>query len=545
MTHRFALERNQILDVQLIRLFAAGGQQLAGLADDAERRAPTDERRFGIFRAFEFRRLQLLQHRVHLLHPFFHHFAADGGIGKYVADQHALLVVVVGSGHVHRIRRSRQGARRDPGGGKAVTLERSVALRPILDNLSPFDGNIRTESIRLHRLGMFAEQQIGNDHDRKLVLISQVQSFDRRVVTIGDVRRGDDHTRIVPLGCAEDLIQVALLLLGRKTGGRPSSLYFDKDDRSFNHTGHSDRFGHQSEAAARGGAHRPHPRVTGPDGDVGHGQLVFALLDDHAGVVGVSRHPMKDGGSRGHRIGGIEAAAARHGAERHGLVPGDERPADVGKLPALFQRHEFGFGKLESGAKNADVLINHFLALVGEGLGNHGSRHVEIEPQHEDQRAHGHRVLHDGQNPSEGFYDFGHRQRRRDHSVLQFDAVAVQLARIVENRPALFHLRSVPFDGVLIEGDQGVESVPMRIDLVGSNAEPQPDVPAANQRLVTVVSIDVETSAGGRPGQRISGLIQSVAGGASDSYREFLHRILLETFPWDPKNRQPAAAGSF
>ncbi len=102
---------------------------------------------------------------------------------------------------------------------------------------------------------MLGEQQVGDDDDRALIFFREVKGFDGGVEAIGSVLGRDNDAREIARGCAVNLVEIGLLLLGGNTRGRPAALHFDEDDRRFDHAGHADRFGHQGETAAGGGAH--------------------------------------------------------------------------------------------------------------------------------------------------------------------------------------------------------------------------------------------------------------------------------------------------
>ena len=90
-----AVERVQVLEVDLVGGHARPVELLGGLADDAPGRAPADERHLRFGPALQHRRLEARADAVHLAHPLLVHLAADGGVGVLVADQYAVLVVVV------------------------------------------------------------------------------------------------------------------------------------------------------------------------------------------------------------------------------------------------------------------------------------------------------------------------------------------------------------------------------------------------------------------------------------------------------------------
>src|SRR5262249_41953681 len=85
---------------------------------------------------------------------------------------------------------------------------------------------------------------------------------------------------------------------------------------------------------------------------------------------------------------------------------------------------------------------------------------------------------------------------------------------------ALSRLARVAVDGVLVEGDEHVQVIPVVVDLLLRQAQAEPGVAAADQRLVAVVGEKVQPEASGGPGQGVARPIQTVARGACDSHRD-------------------------
>src|SRR5262249_22042194 len=105
------MEWQQVFDLKLIGRDASFGQQLDGLVNDAARRAPSDQRDFGVRRPLELWRRQLAEDSVEFAHALFLGFAPDGWAGKDVAYQDAFLVVIVSSGDIDAALGARQHSR--------------------------------------------------------------------------------------------------------------------------------------------------------------------------------------------------------------------------------------------------------------------------------------------------------------------------------------------------------------------------------------------------------------------------------------------------
>ncbi len=97
-----------------------------------------------------------------------------------------------------------------------------------------------------------------------------------------------DDPRIVAEAGAQHLPQIALLGLGRDTGGWPGALDVDAHHRRFHHRRSPSAFGHQRKAATGGGAHRADAGVRGADGHIDHADLIFDLADHDAGFASVA-----------------------------------------------------------------------------------------------------------------------------------------------------------------------------------------------------------------------------------------------------------------
>ena len=150
--------------MELVGLEAGPGELLGGFLDDAPGGAPPDQGDLGRGGALQDGRLQPRAHAVHLAHPLLVHLAADRGVGVLVADQDAVLVVVVGARDVDEPLASGPGAGGDPGGRERVTLVASVLGVVGAERVHPLpalDGDLAG-----HRLGV--DGVIGGEERRPL-----------------------------------------------------------------------------------------------------------------------------------------------------------------------------------------------------------------------------------------------------------------------------------------------------------------------------------------------------------------------------------------
>src|SRR5262249_27525254 len=92
----------------------------------------------------------------------------------------------------------------------------------------------------------------------------------------------------------------------------------------------------------------------------------------------------------------------------------------------------------------------------------------------------------------------------------------------------------VSFDRILIQCDQDVEVIAVRVDLLFTGAHAQPDVASANHRLIAVVSAQVKPKTAAGFGDGVARLVQPVSGGAGDADSDLftlVHRWLLLKHP--------------
>src|SRR5262245_32867330 len=443
--------------------------------------------------------------------------------------------MIVGGRHIHPASGPGQGARRDSGFSESVTFELSVpGLVPFGDYFAAIDHHVVAQGVALDRFGVLREQQIGDDCHRQLVFLRQVVRFGRRVITIGGVGRRDNYARVIALRRAVDLIEVGLFRLGRDAGRRAAALDFDDHDRGFDHPGHPDGFGHQREAAARGAAHRANTGVSRADGHVHDGQFVFTLLDHYAAFRAMIGHPMQDRRGGGHRVGRIEFAPGGDRAEREEFVAGHERTPHAREVPLVAERDDFLSGVFVTGAHDVDVLVNYLLTLVLESVGEHFRRHIEFQVEQEEHRAHRHGVLHYRREFAKRFEQLGDGHRRGQYVIAREPGRDFELVGVVYDRAARIDFAGVSFDRILIQRDQDIEVIAVRVDLLFTGAHAQPDVAAANHRLIAVVSAQVKPKTAAGFGDGVARLVQSVSGGAGDADSDLftlVHRWLLRKHP--------------
>src|SRR5438132_5531108 len=275
-----AVERKQILEMELIGADSRGIQLFDRFTNHACGGSPADQGYFGIGRPLDAWRREVLQSEGQLLHTLVHDLPANRRVTETVADQYASFVVFVGGGNVHGIGGARKRARRNAGRRKFVSLVMPVLAVHFLEQGTAIDGYVGLEALRLDRFGMFGEQKVRDDNDRALVFLREIKGFHGSIEAVGGVPGGHDDARKIALGSAINLVEIGLLLFGGNAGGRAAALDLDKNNRRFDHAGHADGLGHQGKTADGGGTHGTRAGIARADGHDSQRTLVCTLVDD-------------------------------------------------------------------------------------------------------------------------------------------------------------------------------------------------------------------------------------------------------------------------
>ena len=148
-------------------------------------------------------------------------------------------------------------------------------------------------------------------------------------------------------------------------------------------------------------------------------------------------------------------------------------------------------GVIVAGLGHADVLIDDGLALV-QKVSARRLRSFRIRrPQRKTSAPSGHGVLHDGRDGSRKGLSSCADGERNGEDVVANRNVQLELIGVEQDRAARLDFWGVALDGVLVQRDQGIEVVALGLDLFLAHAQPQPDVAAANDRLIAVESVCV------------------------------------------------------
>ena len=213
----FRVERMDVFEVQPIDANPFSRQLLRRFLNDAFRGTPSDQSHVRVLQTFELGRRQFGQNQSHLLHALLLDLAADGRRSKDVADENSLFVMVVRCGYMQRALGPGQRPRRDAVPGKGVALEFAVPV-PASHDFAALDGDLAGKGAGLDRLGMLRKQEIRDQDHGHLVFLAQVERFNSGPEAVLHIHRRDDRARIVTLGGAEYLIQIALLRLRGNAG---------------------------------------------------------------------------------------------------------------------------------------------------------------------------------------------------------------------------------------------------------------------------------------------------------------------------------------
>src|SRR6266851_3053549 len=111
LQNRFAMQRHEPADLQLIGRDSFMIEDLAGFFDYARRRTPADQSHIGIARACQSWRRHCRLDPGDLAHALFHHGAPLDRIGELIADQYAVFHVFVRGHGVDVPGHARNGAR--------------------------------------------------------------------------------------------------------------------------------------------------------------------------------------------------------------------------------------------------------------------------------------------------------------------------------------------------------------------------------------------------------------------------------------------------
>src|SRR5579859_7042412 len=276
LENRLAVQRHQPANLQLIRRNPLLVKNLASLFDHSLGRSPSDQRDIGVARSPQLRWGNRRRNPRRLAHAFFHHGAPLGRIGEFVADQHAVLIMLVAGRRVRITRHAGNSAWRNPAHRDLVALISSV---PVLlrrsDELSPIDDRFEVQLLRIDTEPALRQQQVRQHDPRALEAIRKIENFRNDIEAVANIERTSNHPRIIAERRAQHLPKIALLRFCRNPGRGSGPLAVDHHHRSLHHGREPEPFGHQCKPSTRSGAHGTHSRVSRSDRHVHHANLVL------------------------------------------------------------------------------------------------------------------------------------------------------------------------------------------------------------------------------------------------------------------------------
>ena len=504
----FRVEGHQPLHVEMVGHDPLLACQLGHrLANHPAGRAPADEGHRRDRGTEELRGSDRLEHPLHLAHALLVHRTAFLRVRVLIADQHAILVVLVARDHVKVAGDARHRPRRDPALGDFVAEvgtiidparrggHRGRVLRE--DDRAAVDGPVELEGIKIHARGPLGNKEIAQDDSGAVKLVQEIEKLGHRPEGILDAGDRDDRARVIPLAGTEGLPEVPLLGLGGHPRGGAGPLHVDPDDRDLHHRRGTKGLRHQRKPAARGGTHRAAAAVRGTNDHVGHANLILHLANHDPQLARVLREPYEDTRRRAHRVGRKKVHSG--GDAAHGeRVVASEHPE---LAPRLREGLRIGLevcgGVIEAALRGTKILGNHRVPLLLELGGEDPLEVGKLDPEHIQDRAEGHRV----------------REKLVRSEVLagdpaDLDAVGggagLDLVGIEDHGAAGLHDRQVTVHCVLVQAEERVDPIAMGEHFPVARAESQEGVTAPDDGLVGVVGDEVKAAAGEDAGKDIS-----------------------------------------
>ena len=293
-------------------------QQVGRFADRSRRGSPSDQDGVRILGSVgEWSGHHALQ-RGELLQPLRDHRWPD--FGKILRDMAVLRVfIAVGTNQMPALPGAQAGRNSillDPVALISALIERSGVRQRWPGLRRCVEQGQREAGIR--------QVLIGEDDDRNLEPLGKIERANRFVVHVLRIRRRQYRLRELSVPGVNRKQEVFLCRSCREAGCRTRTLRDHDDHRCFYHSGETDGFGHQREAAAGGGRDCARAGEACADRHVDRGDLIFGLLDQHAKAL-ISGERRNDPRGGRHRIGGHEPAAGCGCGKRDGIVSAQEQ----------------------------------------------------------------------------------------------------------------------------------------------------------------------------------------------------------------------------
>src|SRR3990170_1225948 len=228
------LERVEVEELEGVDLVPSCGHPDDRLSDRHRRGAPGHDREVRMGCPPELRRLQVVPDPLELAHPLLHHpptfLDPLRDPCEHVADEDALLHVLVGRGDVLVPLHPRERARGDAVLREPVSQVALPVATPVREEAAE-DRDVEVERVPFHRAEPLAEVQVRKDDHGGLVHLREIERAHDCVEALRGVPGCEDRAGPVPLTGAEREVQVALFRLRREAGARARALDEAAHDR--------------------------------------------------------------------------------------------------------------------------------------------------------------------------------------------------------------------------------------------------------------------------------------------------------------------------
>src|SRR5579859_861204 len=249
------------------------------------------------------------------------------------------------------------------------------------------------------------------------------------------------------------------------------------------------------------------------DGHIDHADLVFHLAHHDAGLASVRGHPVQNAGRRAHGISAIEFHPGSGAAHSHGGVSAEHSVLRLSHGKRVGEGLEVGCAVFVAGARHIHVFFHHGLALLLELFDEHALQRLEADAHHVEGSAQGERVLRDF--VARDIRQFRNGKRAKLHA--RSSGARLDRVGIVNARRARGEQVEVAIHGVLVQRDQQVNAVSHIGNFVRTGADGQKSVAAANNGLIGVVGVQMQSAAAEDLGEDVTGCGNTLAGGAANT----------------------------
>ncbi len=127
-----------------------------------------------------------------------------------------------------------------------------------------------------------------------------------QTITFVGIGRGEDDFGKLAVTGINSKQEIALCRPGGQAGSRGRALGEVNNDRGLKHSGKRDAFLHQGKAPAGSAGHGFGTGERGASDHIDGADLVFGLADKIAELDLMSGHKVKQWGTGGHRVAGVE-----------------------------------------------------------------------------------------------------------------------------------------------------------------------------------------------------------------------------------------------